>query len=1507
DPIEAQALLATYGQDRPEDRPLYLGSLKSNIGHAQAAAGVGGVIKMIQAMRHATLPKTLHAQDPSPHIDWETGAVELLTEAREWPATGRPSRAAVSSFGISGTNAHVILEQAPGTPAPAAPGSEDISGTPAVDDTGLLPWILTAKDETALRRQAGRLHQHLTEHPELDPADIGFSLATTRATLEHRAAVLGADLTTLRDGLAALSRGESTPAVTRAATGRRGKTAFLFTGQGSQRLGMGRELYESSPPFRRALDEVCEYLDPELFRPVKEVLFAPEGSAGSALIDQTAFTQAALFAIEVALFRLAEHHGLTPDYLLGHSIGEVTAAHLAGVLDLADACTLVAERGRLMQAAREGGAMAAIQAGEEEIRSLLADYDYDSVAIASVNGPRATVISGDERLVEEITTIWRIRGSKTKRLPVSHAFHSPHMDEVLDEFRHVAQGLTYHPPRIPVISNVTGVLATTEQLTSADYWVSHIREAVRFHDGVRHLEELGVTDYLEMGPDGVLTAMAQECLTGEAGFLAPLLRSGRPEAETAAAALAGLVLRGARPDWQSYFPGAHRVDLPTYAFEKARYWLEGSATPGDAEGFGLADGGHPLLGAAVRVADRDAYLFTGRLSRRTHPWLEGHAVRGTVLLPATGLLDLAFRAAEQVGCDRVDELTLAAPLILPDRGAVQLQVVVGEPDGTGGRTLAVYARPDQGRGDDTDLPWTLHAEGRLGTGAATPEGLLVWPPADATEVGVDGVYDRLVTSGYGYEDAFQGLRRLWRTEGELFAEVVLGEAHRADAPRFGLHPALLDAALHPLLPGVAETDGPSWLPFSWSGVSLYATGATVLRVRLTLDRSDADSLRVALTVADGTGAPVAAADSLLLRPLSEEALREAGTAARDGLFGLGWTALPATGTAAPARAGWAVLGRGDTYEDVPALAAALDAGAPAPAVLLLPAAAGPADVGGTLPERARASVAGVLDTVQGWLADGRLSETRLVVTTRGAVAVGAEDVTDLAHAGVWGLLRSAQTENPGRIVLIDLDPADPSDSGLDDAVASGEPQVAVRGGALTVPRLTRTNPVAGTTAPRWDEGTVLVTGATGALGAVLIRHLVTEHGARRLLLLSRRGPDAPGAAELRTEMEALGAHTETVACDVSDRDSLARVLAAVPAEHPLTAVVHTAGVLDDGVAARLTGDQLDKVLRPKVDAAWNLHELTRDLDLTAFVLYSSVAGLIGTAGQANYAAGNTFLDGLAAHRRAHGLPGLSLAWGLWAEASTLSGGLDETDLRRLARVGLRPLASQEALALFDAAPATGETVLAVTRLDTAALRSRGDGLPPVLRALAGPAKRRTADVASGGITEEAPLAQRLATLGPAERERALIDLVRAQVAGVLGHGDPGRIQADRAFQELGFDSLTAVELRNQLNRATGLSLLTTLVFDHPSPQALAVHLLGEMAVEEVSPAEPVLAPLAGLETAIAAAPGQEARDLITARLKELLRAAEGAGDPGRPEDLADGQDLETASDEELFALLDELE
>ncbi|WP_159048492.1 SDR family NAD(P)-dependent oxidoreductase, partial [Streptomyces sp. NRRL F-6492] len=1122
----------------------------------------------------------------------------------------------------------------------------------------------------------------------------------------------------------------------------------------------------------------------------------------------------------VALYRLIESWGVKPEILTGHSIGEIAAAHVAGVLSLEDACTLVSARGRLMQALPAGGAMIAVQASEETVLPLLAGRESEA-GIAAVNGPESVVIAGVEAVVLEIA---QALGVKFKQLTVSHAFHSPLMDPMLEDFRKVVAGLSFSKPRIPIVSTVTGQAATAEELQSVEYWVEHVRRPVRFADAVNTVEQRGVELLLELGPDGVLSALANGI---------PALRKGRPEPQQLVTALAHLFVNGASVDWKAYYEGsgARPVDLPTYAFQHEHYWLVTAPDAGDVAAAGLAPAGHPLLGAAVELAGGDGVVLTGRLSLRTHPWLADHTVLGSAVLPASALVELAVRAGDHVGRDTVEELTLDAPLVLPEDGAVQLQVTVT------GSDFAVYARPD-----GEDRAWTRHATGTLGTGSVpTAEDLSAWPPAGATEVDVEDAYARLQEQGHGYGPAFQGLRKVWRRDGEVYAEVALDDERRTEADRFALHPALLDAVVQAaLLTGAAgaSAEGDVTVPHTWSGLSLYATGASVLRVRLA---GAADSGTPAVCVADGTGAPVASVDRLTWQTVRAEDVADTRLRSGRGLFRLDWLPAPTTPTtqatpSAPAvPSGWFTLETdAEPAEGLAALARALEDGTvatPPPVVLApltYPPASEPSDTPGT-PDAVRHAAHQALRLVQGWLAGDRFAESKLVAVVRGGPAAAA----------TRGLLRTAQTENPGRFVLIDTDAEQPHDV-LAAAVATGEPQLAVSGGEILVPRLVRTTSGSAATAPVPDQpspfdpdGTVLITGATGALGGLLARHLVTEHGVRHLLLTSRRGPAAPGAEELATELTGLGAAVTVAACDAADRDALAALLTGVPAGHPVTAVVHTAGVTDDGVLASLTPDRLDAVLRPKVDAAWNLHELTRELapDLRAFVLYSSVSGLLGGAGQGNYAAANAFLDALAEHRTARGLPALSLAWGAWGGAAAgLAGELDEADLTRLRRSGVVPLAPEQGLALFDAAVTghEGRPLLVPAPFDTAVLsRRRTDELPAVLRALVPATGRRSA--ADGTDREGADsLTRRLAGLPAGDQERELTALVRAQVARVLGHASTDGVAADRAFKDLGFDSLTSIELRNRLNAATGLRLPAALVFDHPTPAAVAAHLRTEL-------------------------------------------------------------------------------
>ncbi|MEU0296656.1 SDR family NAD(P)-dependent oxidoreductase, partial [Streptomyces microflavus] len=1273
DPIEAQALQAVHGPDRPADRPLWLGSVKSNIGHTQAAAGVAGVMKMVLAIRHGELPGTLHAGTPNPHVDWSGGGIRLLTAHTPWPETGSPRRAGVSSFGISGTNAHVIIEQAPAlaavpaldradaqdqahapgrteapdlieaqgrvdalgrtdvpgrigapvlseaqgrtgipdVPAPdavatAATALAAVTATPTARRTGRpVPMLLSARTPEALRAQAGRLVSRFDADPDLEPADVAYSLATGRAPLEHRAAVLGRDRAADRRALTALARGTSAGQLLTGGAVRSGRTAFLFPGQGSQRAGAGAELYRDDPVFADALDEVLTGLDPYLDLPLRDILFAAPGTAGAELLDRTRYTQPALFALETALFRLVRHWGVRPDLLMGHSIGELAAAHAAGVLDLPDACALVAARARLMDELPEGGAMVAVEATEDEVRRALLDdrtghpapereADRDGVDIAAVNGPASVVLSGDADAVRRLAGAFRSRGRRTRRLSVSHAFHSARMDGMLDAFRDVAESLTYHAPGIEIVSNLTGRTATAAELCSPDHWVRHVRGTVRFLEGARRLRAEGATTYLEIGPGGVLSGMLHGCLSDldpepDAGFdpdlgptstptpsadpgTVPLLRDGRDEPDAVRTALASLYLRGVEVDWSVGWSGTdvRRVDLPTYAFQRRRFWPEAAPDPAPAA------------------------------------WRR----RGTAVPAGPRRYRIAWE-----------------PLAVPEEPRLSGRWLLITPDGPGAEDTALAC-----------------------------------------------------------EQALAG--------------------HGADV--------------------------------------------VVIRVGVAVERS-------------------------------EMALM-----------------LPEFGT----------------------LAGVLS---------LLALAEGP-HPGPQMPD---ACLTGTLLLLQA-LGDSRI-DAPLWCATRGAVAADGTEEVRPGQAQVWGLGRVAALEHPLRWGgLVDLpDPLDgPALDGLCAVLAGrdGEDQVAVRAPVPLGRRLVPApEPATPAPAPWTPRGTVLVTGGTGGLGAQVARWLA-ERGAEHLVLLGRRGPEAPGADELTDALAALGARSTVLACDVTDRVALERVLEQLhDAGDTVRAVVHTAGLTSDTPLMDCTPEELARLTAAKTRGAAHLDALFDGHPLDAFVLFSSISGTWGSGGQSAYAAANAYLDGLAAARRGRRLTATSVAWGPWAGAGMAAGAVGEG----LRRHGLVPMAAEAALSALGLALALdeGETVVAELDWNRFAPTFGSVRDSALLRGLPTAPDPRAVDTATGsgpGTGGELPWRHRLSRLSEPEGRKLLTELVRSEAATVLGHDSAAGFAADRPFREVGFDSLTAVELRNRLVSATALPLALTSVFDHPTAAALAAHLFTEL-------------------------------------------------------------------------------
>ncbi|WP_315732751.1 MULTISPECIES: type I polyketide synthase [unclassified Bradyrhizobium] len=1731
DPIEVQALGSVLSEGREADRPVIVGSVKSNLGHTDAAAGVAGLIKVVLSLQHGRIPKNLHFEAPNPHIAWDELPVKVASEAVPWVRNGVARIAGVSSFGISGTNAHVVVEE--------APAAAETALSAAKRSCELL--VLSAKSGEALEASAARLAEHVKARAEQTLGDIAYSLATTRSHHEHRLALAVATREELVSGLEAVSRGEPAVGLVRGEVRRRGKTAWLFTGQGSQHVGMGRGLYEEWPAFREALDAAWAALDPHLERPLREVMWSDPSQA--ARLDETGWTQPALFALEVALAALWRSWGAEPDVVAGHSIGEVAAAHVAGVFSLTDAARLVAARGRLMQALPRGGAMVSIAASEAEVAKAVA-AQAGGVSIAAVNSASSVVISGEEEAVFAVSSAFAAKGTRTHRLRVSHAFHSALMDPMLEQFRRVAEQLTYRPAQIGVVSNVSGKLADCE-LSSAAYWVKHVREGVRFADGVAALHAAGVTEYLELGPRPTLLGLVPACLP--AGAKEPaLVASLRPERAEPAAALQALgahYAQGGQLEWKGVFPsGGARVELPTYPWQRQRYWMAASASRSGGE-----PTGHPLLGTRLPIAGTGA-VYETVLSRAEQSWLYDHRVGGQALMPGTGVVELVRAAGEHCFAAPVEVLSLVlqSPLMLPEDGGQRVQAVVKEDED--GAEVSIYS---QRSGSTEVAEWTLHASGevRRARGEAGKRLDLAALRSRCSEsVQIEQAYEEFASARLNYGAAFQGLRRLWRGVDEALAEVSLPESVDG-AEHFGVHPALLDAAFQSLLSGIVGQQGPH-LPFAIERVIVHAPGASAawVHVRRRTGESGEEGIAAEVTLADERGHVLVEVIGLRSRPAATEALQRSEGVAKS-LYRFDWSASPPP--AAASRSGRWIVVAPESDEASAVVERLQRAGAVCERVDIAGlAAALPADHvvclwRGVPVEAAAAQVQRLasegLSVVQ--LVTKQARAPRLWWVTRGAIATVGEEAAEVSQASLWGLGRTVMQEHPELgCTLIDVEDTASAETIVRALCADDEErQIAWRGGERRVARLmsaagasvpdgenytlaikrkgtleglalvpasrrragrgeveievrasglnfrdvlnalgmypgeagllgsecagvvtavgegveaiapgdcvmafapgsfgryviadarlvarvpddlslqqAATIPIAfltawyalhdlaglkagerllvhaaaggvgmaavqiarwigaevyGTASPaKWEvvrslgvkavarsrdlsfveairsaagganvdvvlnalsgefvdaslslvgpggrfielgktdireatavaashpgvryqafdlvdasverlaemfasiaegfasghltappvrsfaitdaeaafrfmaqarhvgklalvpprsprtDGTVVITGGLGTLGLHVARWLA-RGGTKHVVLTGRRGLQTPGAGEAVAELEALGARVTVSATDVSDADAVRGLLEKIPAELPLRGVVHAAGVLDDGMLSGQSADRFARVMSAKVAGACHLDALTREADLDFFVLFSSISGTLGSAGQGGYAAANTCLDALAARRCAEGLPGQSLAWGLWTDESSratgLASGLDNMQQARIAKSGLGSVTPSRGIALLEAALARPEAQLLPVAFDLRMVARSFEGpVPPLWRELVKAVPKRTQ-------SRRGAWARELSSLPEDRRLEAVAEVVRAEVARVLSLTAEA-IEPDRPLKELGLDSLMAVELRNGLGQRAGASLPATLAFDHPTPAAIAQYLIARV-------------------------------------------------------------------------------
>jgi acyl transferase domain-containing protein/acyl carrier protein len=1455
DPIEMEALKSVLGQPRADGSACTIGSVKSNIGHLEAAAGVAGLIKVVLSFQHQAIPRHLHFQTLNPRISLDGTPFRIASSALPWKAGTSPRFAGVSSFGMSGTNAHIILEEPPRAQAPQTVFSLERKHHVVT---------LSAMSDEALRKQATRLSARLAAPRGEFLGDIGFTTRVGRAHFTQRAAFVAERPEELREQLQAwLTDGGAGVTGSLPVVSRRPKVAFLFTGQGSQYAGMGRGLYETEPVFREALDRCAALLKGELPLPLLDVMWG----AHSAELDQTRYTQPALFALEYALCELWRSWGVEPDVVIGHSVGEYAAACAAGVMSLEDAARLIAVRARMMQSLEAAGAMLAVQAEPSRVEPLVARLGPD-ISIAAFNGPQSLVLSGRRALVEEAARVLAAEGVKVKPLNVSHAFHSALMEPMLDAFEREAARVMFRAPGLAWVTNLTGARADAG-FGGAAYWRRQIREPVRFVDGVRAASEQGCELWIEIGPNPVLLGSIP-AIAGDAAVSIPSLRKGQEEGHVLMQAVARLYTRGVKLDWQAFDKpfARRRVVLPTYPFDRERHWMRAAPLPGAR--VARSNSAHPLLGERLLVPGREVH-FSNTLAPEFPSYLGEHRIFGEVVVPAAFYVSAFLAAAEQAaGARGLEDVLFARALTVNTEQRVD--IVVAPREGGGARIEMASAG-----GDETSPRWTAHASavasdgpvaevsGSVGLEALRARCAQEAVPSEAL-AGVWGAPGQGEVPSMSLGPSFRWISSLWRGPSEALARL---ERPASLAAEGGVHPTLLDSCFQLMGASLSGAEmGNAYMPISIERVrvlgpvegTLWCHASTGVLAGGALVRGDVQVLdESGRKVLELTGARlkrVAREDLLLLREAWSEWLYEVKWHAREfppapagGLSesapwvicldqrGLG-ERLAAEVQRRGGRAVRIVSGNEwrqvapDHYEVVPgnaeelrrALVHALGEEPSAAYVVSLSAL----DEGGPAEVSARA-----LATAQALSRLRWKRAPRLWWLTEGAQAVGSGNhALSIEQAGVWGLGRNVAAElNELWGGVLDLEPEGRPEQVLRllDLVSGEEDQLALRGDSVFAARLERYRPArASQRVPLREDATYVISGGLGGIGWRLARAWM-EQGARSLVLLGRSAPSEALRAEL-AGYEQRGIRVRTVQVDVSDREALARAWKGLEETlPPIAGVAHAAGVLSDAALPLQSEEHLRTAFAPKVLGALNLHGLTEGKPLDFFILFSSLAAVVGSPGQANYAAANACLDALAHERRRLGLPAVSLDWGPWAEV-----GMAVAHQRALSARGLTPLPPEAALEALAGCLQEERARLIVAAVDWPAVSARLPARGRSLLAAWAPKEK------PASMEESGQFVRKLLAAPARQRRDLLLTHLTSEVRRVLGLARGTRIEPGQSFFEMGFDSLMAVELRTALQQALGKNLPASLAFEYPNLDALTTAMLAEIGPG--AEAEPAVAP-----------------------------------------------------------------